>query len=79
MTYQLPPDVDQLVKSYVNAGIYHSEADVLRDALRALADEDQDLKAVRQAISELHAGDEGLPVDEAFEIMMRKYGITDGQ
>ncbi|MBI2827541.1 MAG: hypothetical protein HYX69_22940 [Planctomycetia bacterium] len=36
MSYQFPPDVDQLVKDRMAHGGYLSEDDVLRDALRAL-------------------------------------------
>lgn len=36
MTYQLPSDVEQLVKQYMASGAYASEDDVLRDALGAL-------------------------------------------
>lgn len=37
MGYSLPPDVEQLVRGYMDSGQYSSEDDVLRDALRALA------------------------------------------
>jgi hypothetical protein len=36
MSYQFPPDVDQLLKERMASGAYTSEDDVLRDALRAL-------------------------------------------
>jgi Arc/MetJ-type ribon-helix-helix transcriptional regulator len=36
MTYQLPPDVEQLIKERIATGHYMSEDDVLRDAMVAL-------------------------------------------
>ncbi len=38
MTYQLPPDVAQLVRAHMATGVYASEDDVLRDALHALGE-----------------------------------------
>jgi Arc/MetJ-type ribon-helix-helix transcriptional regulator len=53
------------------AGGYATEDDVLRDALRALAEEEEDLAAVREAIVEYRAGDLGLPLAEAFDLVRR--------
>lgn len=71
MTYAFPPDVEQLVAGRMAAGGYATEDDVLRDALRALAEEEEDLAAVREAIAECRAGDPGLPLDEAFDLVRR--------
>jgi len=71
MTYAFPPDVEQLVAGRMAAGGYATEDDVLRDALRALAEEEEDLAAVREAIAEYRAGDPGLPLDEAFDLVRR--------
>lgn len=38
----------------------------------------QELRAIKQAIAEWKAGDEGLPVDEAFAEIRAKYGESDG-
>jgi putative addiction module CopG family antidote len=50
-------------------GSYATEDDVLRDALRALDEEEEDLEAVRDAVRELHSGDAGLPLDQSFELV----------
>lgn len=42
MSFQLPPDVEQLVKERIASGVYKSEDDVLRDAMRALEQLEQD-------------------------------------
>ena len=53
---QLPPDLDQQVKQYIASGHYQSEADVLRDALRALAEERSVRDDIRQGLEDLDAG-----------------------
>ena len=50
MTYAFPPDVEQLVAGRMATGGYSTEDDVLRDALRALAEEEEDLAAVRRPL-----------------------------
>jgi len=42
MTYQLPPDVDETVKRYMESGCYASEEEVLREALVALHQREQE-------------------------------------
>ena len=75
MAYPFPPDLQQLVADRLATGDYQTEDDVLREALRALAGQDDDLAAVREAVAEVKAGDEGLPLGEAFEAVRAKYGI----
>ena len=75
MAYQFPPDVDKLVKERLASGKYASEDDVLREALQALSEEEEDLAAVQQAIAELEAGDQGVPLDEAFDSIRGKHQI----
>jgi putative addiction module CopG family antidote len=75
MPTQLPPDLQHDVTAWVASGRYASEEDVLRDALRALADEQTDFDAVCQAIDEVEAGDTGIPVRQTFDELRNKYGI----
>jgi Arc/MetJ-type ribon-helix-helix transcriptional regulator len=42
MTYQFPSDVEQLIKQRMALGIYASEDEVLRDALGALEQREQE-------------------------------------
>ena len=42
MTYRVPADVEQLIKQRMAVGAYSSEDDVLRDALGALEQREQD-------------------------------------
>lgn len=56
MTYQLPPDVDQIVRDRIASGLYQSADEVLRDALAALADRDAECAAIQLGIDDLQAG-----------------------
>ena len=67
MTYQFPADVERLIREHMATGIYSSEDDVLRDALKTLgefihSDEDvaeeyrQTVDAVREGIADVDAG-----------------------
>ena len=52
-----------------------SKKQCLRDAFQALAEEEEDLAAVREAVAEWRAGDEGVPLDDAVEGIRRRHGI----
>ena len=66
MSHPVPPALHDDIQARVSAGGYASEEALLRDALRALDEEEEDLKAVKAAVAEWRAGDEGLPLKEAF-------------
>ncbi len=67
MSNPFPASLHEDIQARVSAGNYASEEDLLRDALRALDEEEEDLKAVKAAVAEWRAGDEGLPLKEAFD------------
>ena len=66
MLHPFPPDLQTLVREQMASGKYASEDELLRSALRALAEEEQDLDAVRESLAELRAGDPGVPLEDAF-------------
>jgi putative addiction module CopG family antidote len=65
MAYSFPPDLQKLIDARLASGIYSTEDEVLRDALRALMAEGDDLAAVREAISQWRGGDAGTPLAAA--------------
>ena len=77
MVYQFPPDVEERVNEQMASGRYGSPDDVLRDALDALKRDDEDLAAVEEAIAEWRAGDEGVPLDEAFAALRARHGLDE--
>lgn len=72
MSYPFPPDLQQRIAAHLSSGRYQTEDDVLREALRALAEEEEDLAAVREAVAEWRSGDPGEPLDEAFAKVRRR-------
>ncbi len=64
MTLNLPPDVQQLVQDRLATGNYNSAEEVLRAALLSLAEEDEDLRAIQEAIDEARTGAEELSMEE---------------
>lgn len=75
MVYQFPMDVEQKLAAWVASGKYQSPDEVLRDALRALAEEQGDWDAVQQAIAEWQAGDHGIPLQQALDELRAKHGL----
>lgn len=65
MTVHLPPDLEQLIESRVQRGRYGSASDVVRDALRLLADRENLQKRIAEGLESLERG-EGLDGDEFF-------------
>ena len=66
MPYPFPPDLQELVLKQMASGRYASEDELLRSALLALDEEEQDLQAVRESLAEWRAGDPGVPLADAF-------------
>ena len=73
MPYSFPPDLSALVGEHMASGRYASEDDLLRSALRALSEEEEDIAAVREAIDEWRSGDPGIPLDAAVEVIRAKH------
>jgi Arc/MetJ-type ribon-helix-helix transcriptional regulator len=76
MNYQFPPDVERLVREQMATKRFASKEDLMREALLALADQDDDLLAVLEAVADIEAGDQGVPLDDAFEAVRRIYATS---
>ena len=73
MAFPFPPDLQEFVRERLASGKYASEEEILRDAFQALAEEEKDLDAVREALAEWQAGDPGVPLDDAIETIQTKH------
>ncbi len=51
-SYTLSPELDSFVQEQVDSGAFRSASEVVRAALRAMADEQQKMAALRAAIDE---------------------------
>ena len=74
MAYQFPPDVDEHIKSHMARGQYRSQDDVLRDALRALDEQNAVLGDIHQGIEDLEAG-RGRRLEQVDADLRKKYNI----
>ena len=73
MAFSFPPDLQEFVRERLASGKYASEEEILRDAFQALAEEEKDLDAVREALAEWQAGDPGVPLDDAIETIRTRH------
>ena len=71
---QLPPDLDHQVKHYLAIGQYQTEEDVLRDAFRALAEEQNVRDDMCQGLEDLKAG-RGRPLGDIDADLRKKHNI----
>ena len=67
MSYPFPPALARLVQEQMASGKYATEDDLLIEAVQALAEEAEDIAAVQEAIAAWKAGDDGVPLAEAFQ------------
>lgn len=56
MSYQFPPELDQLVKRQLARGQYDSEDAVLIAAMQSLEQQEEDLAAIREGIEDMNEG-----------------------
>lgn len=56
MSYPFPPMLDQLVREELATGAYHSEDEVLVEAMQALRDRDEAIAGVCEGLADLDAG-----------------------
>jgi antitoxin ParD1/3/4 len=74
MSYDFPPDIAALVQYQISSGVFATEDDVLRAALANLpTDEDDDLRAIQEALDDLEGGDPGRPAEEVFAELRARY------
>jgi putative addiction module CopG family antidote len=81
MPYPFPPDLQTLAGEQMASGKYASEDELLRSALRALTEEEdeQDLDAVRESLAEWRAGDPGVLLEDAFDAIRGRHGLGDAR
>jgi len=75
MPYSFPADVKELVCAHMSSGKYASEDELLRAALQALTEEEEDLAAIRESIGDWLAGDPGVPLESAFASIRARHQL----
>ena len=56
MSYAFPPEIAEPVRRRVMSGQFPSEDEVLKAALRALDERDEELTAIQEGLTDLEAG-----------------------
>lgn len=56
MPYQFPPDVQELIREAVASGYYATEDDLIREALHALIQRDEELADIKAGVADMEAG-----------------------
>jgi len=75
MAHQYSPAVEQLIRDKMASGRYASEEELLVEALQSLAESDEELRAVEKGLASLDRGDEGVPLEEAFDNLRQKHRV----
>ena len=73
MAFPFPPDLQEFVRKRLASGEYASEEEILRNAFQALAEEEEDLDGVREALTEWQAGDSGIPLEDAVKTIRKNH------
>ena len=72
MIRKIPDDIQAEIEAKVASGQYPNEESVLREAMASLRDFEEDVAKVQEAIDTWQGGDEGMPIDDAFEMIRRE-------
>lgn len=82
MSLQVSSEVENLVAAQIAAGRFTSANEVLLDALRRQRELlgvegecEDDWPAIKEALDDIEAGDEGKPAEEVFEELKRKFSL----
>ncbi len=67
MSIVVPHDVEEMVARQIASGRYRTDEEVLRSALQALEEIDDDFLAIEEAIDGWRRGEPGTPLVEAFQ------------
>lgn len=66
MSIIVPQDVEVMVARQLASGRYHSDQEVLRSAMLALEELDEDFAAIEEAVDSWRRGELGTPLADAF-------------
>ena len=69
MIRKIPDDVQAAIDAKVASGQYLDEETVLREALASLDEFDEDVAKLETAIDDWQSGDEGMPIDQAVDLI----------
>lgn len=72
MSTDIPPDILAAIETKIASGIYPDQESVLREAMARLDEfDDDDVAGLQSSIDKWKAGETGVPVDDAFDMVRR--------
>jgi hypothetical protein len=75
MSQPLSVTVEQLIRNRMASGRYSSEEELLVAALQSLDEIDEEIQAVEEGLASVERGEQGVPLDEAFNRLRKKHSI----
>ena len=75
MSTDIPADVLAAIETKIASGIYPDQETVLRKAMARLDEFDDDVAGLQASIGKWKAGDQGVPVDDAFDKVRRTMNL----
>ena len=72
MSTDIPADILAAIELKIASGKYADQESVLREAMARLDEFDDDVVGLQASIDKWKAGDKGVPVDDAFDMVRRK-------
>ena len=78
MSYPFTPALDRLIQEELATGIYHSEEEVLVEAMQALRDRNETIAGIQEGIVDMEAG-RVRPLSEVDAELRTKHAIARDQ
>jgi putative addiction module CopG family antidote len=73
VSYEISPVVEELIRNRMTSGRYSSADELLIEALQSLDAEEEEIRAIQEALDSLDRGEQGVSLDEAFEKLRNRH------
>ena len=75
MSYHFPPELNALVQRQMAVGVFASEDEFLILAVRSFESQQEDWMAIQRSLDSLDSGEQGLSLEEAFDVVRQRHNI----
>jgi Arc/MetJ-type ribon-helix-helix transcriptional regulator len=73
MPHEFSETIERLISERMASGKYASEDDLMLDALTSLSEDEEEVRAIQEALDAIDRGEEGVPLDVAFERVRERH------
>jgi Arc/MetJ-type ribon-helix-helix transcriptional regulator len=73
MAHEFSETIERLISERMASGKYASEDDLMLDALSSLIEDEEEIRAIQEALDAIDDGEQGVPLDIAFERVRERY------